>query len=344
MSQLTVSEKLAVAQRADHLAAAKEALALATAGSGSGGRKGSPKGSPPSPPALTVARHVTASARALGFFSIGLKAKGRSAPVNPEGAASGGAKKHSINAAEVEMIKGRMHELDQAAHGDSSSHSDGRRDGRHNGRFLRLNSGSPQQRLGRCYLAASAWCHALEAKAWFNNSITLAIIVASVMVGLGTEPRFSAMAWMQRLESAILAVFIAECVVKIVARGAAPLDYFRDAWNLFDFVIVAASIAPMFLSVGGFEGIVAVFRLLRLLRIFKLAKQLKQLRIIVEALIKGFSSITYISLILFLFFYVFAIVAMLLFKDNDPVHFGTLHIALFSLFRASTMEDWTDLM
>ena len=46
----------------------------------------------------------------------------------------------------------------------------------------------------------------------------------------------------------------------------------------------------------------------------QLAKQLKQLRIIVEALVKGFSSITYISLILFLFFYVFAIVAMLIFK------------------------------
>ena len=76
----------------------------------------------------------------------------------------------------------------------------------------------------------------------------------------------------------------------------------------------------------------------------KLAKQFKQLRIIVEALVKGFSSITYISVILFLFFYVFAILAMLLFKQNDPRNFGTLHIALFSLFRASTMEDWTDLM
>jgi len=33
-----------------------------------------------------------------------------------------------------------------------------------------------------------------------------------------------------------------------------------------------------------------------------------------------------------------------LFRDNDPWHFGSLHLALLSLFRASTLEDWTDIM
>ena len=34
----------------------------------------------------------------------------------------------------------------------------------------------------------------------------------------------------------------------------------------------------------------------------------------------------------------------MLFKVNDPWHFGSLHVAMLSLFRASTLEDWTDLM
>ena len=35
---------------------------------------------------------------------------------------------------------------------------------------------------------------------------------------------------------------------------------------------------------------------------------------------------------------------MILFKENDPWHFGTLHDSILTLFRASTLEDWTDIM
>jgi hypothetical protein len=45
-----------------------------------------------------------------------------------------------------------------------------------------------------------------------------------------------------------------------------------------------------------------------------------------------------------LVFYVFAIVAMIMFRDNDPWHFGSLHVAMLTLFRISTLEDWTDVM
>ncbi|CAN0165191.1 unnamed protein product [Discosporangium mesarthrocarpum] len=33
---------------------------------------------------------------------------------------------------------------------------------------------------------------------------------------------------------------------------------------------------------------------------------------------------------------------MILFKVNDPWHFGSLHMAMVTLFRCSTLEDWTD--
>ena len=34
---------------------------------------------------------------------------------------------------------------------------------------------------------------------------------------------------------------------------------------------------------------------------------------------------------------------MIFFKDNDPFHFGNLGLALLTLFRAATLEDWTDI-
>ena len=87
-----------------------------------------------------------------------------------------------------------------------------------------------------------------------------------------------------------------------------------------------------------------VLRLLRLLRVLKMVKRFPQLQVIVNALIMGLGSIAYIALILFFFFYLFAIIGVNTFGENDPWHFGSLHIAMLTLYRCSTLEDWTDVM
>lgn len=33
---------------------------------------------------------------------------------------------------------------------------------------------------------------------------------------------------------------------------------------------------------------------------------------------------------------------VILFGDNDPLHFGNLHNGMVTLFRVSTLDDWTD--
>ena len=43
-------------------------------------------------------------------------------------------------------------------------------------------------------------------------------------------------------------------------------------------------------------------------------------------------------------FYVYAIAGVHLFSDHDPIHWRNLGIALLSLFRVMTLEDWTDIM
>ena len=67
-------------------------------------------------------------------------------------------------------------------------------------------------------------------------------------------------------------------------------------------------------------------------------------QVIVTALIMGLNSISFIALILFMFYYMFGIVGMILFRESDPWHFGTLHMTIITLFRCSTLEDWTDVM
>ena len=139
------------------------------------------------------------------------------------------------------------------------------------------------------------------------------------------------------VEHSIIWIFVFEAVVKIVAEVFQPIRYFDSNWNRFDFIIVVMSFAP--------TGDAAIFlRLLRLLRILKLLRVFPQLTVLVTALIRGFSSLGYIGGILVLFFYIFAIMGNIFFAANDPWHFGNLHLAIFSLFRVATLEDWTDIM
>ena len=133
-------------------------------------------------------------------------------------------------------------------------------------------------------------------------------------------------------------------MVKVLAEGFKPLRFFNDSWNCFDFGIVFACFIFMLPFMPNVSSLLGMLRLLRLLRVLKLVKALPELRIIIEALISGLGSITFVTIILFMFFYLYANIGLILFSVNDPMHFGNLQLALQSLFRAGTMDDWTDIM
>jgi len=133
--------------------------------------------------------------------------------------------------------------------------------------------------------------------------------------------------------------------VKIFAEGLAPWNYWLGGdwkWNNFDFVIVVLCLPVWGDTFGGSS--VALLRLMRLMRVMKLVKKIPQLQMIVMGLIGGMQSISYILLLLTIVLYLFAIMGIYAFGLNDPFHFGNLNSAMFSLFRAATLEDWTDIM
>eukprot|EP00941_MAST-03F_sp_MAST-3F-sp1_P006176 g6176.t1 len=179
----------------------------------------------------------------------------------------------------------------------------------------------------------------------FQHSITITILIAGLMVGIQTyEDLYNNNKFLfDFIDGIILVIFIIEIVVKTIAEYDRPWMYFfvkgkLNKWNTFDFLIVLGSLLPF----GG--SLVTMLRLLRLLRVLRLLKALPGLQVIVVALVSGLSSISYIGVIMFIFFYVWAIVGMMLFQKNDPWHFGSLHDAMISLFRATTGDDWTDIM
>lgn len=59
-------------------------------------------------------------------------------------------------------------------------------------------------------------------------------------------------------------------------------------------------------------------------------------------LLGGLKAITYIAALMILFMYLFAVLGVYLFRENDPFYFGDISTALLSLFRAMTIDGWGD--
>ena len=184
-------------------------------------------------------------------------------------------------------------------------------------------------------------CKKVSESKLFNNFILFVIGLAALVVGMQTYKNFEAQhhVTLNALDSIILGIFILEVLVKIVAQGRDPLNYFKDSWNVFDFSIVVVCILPI-----ESNDFVAVLRLARVLRVLKLVSALPRLQVLVGAVLKSVPSIGYVFLLATIHFYIYGCMATFLYSDNDPVHFRNLQTSMLSLFRAVTLEDWTDLM
>lgn len=183
---------------------------------------------------------------------------------------------------------------------------------------------------------------------WFQASIIAVILLAGVVVGIQTYELSSARVReysniLHAVDTIVLIIFSAEVVVKILAEGNKPLNYFKDVWNIFDFIIVAVCYLA-FVTPTIDAGFIAVLRLARILRVFKLVTALPKLQMLVGALLKSIPSMFYVGILLGLLFYIYAAMGVFIFGENDPVHFETLHKSMLSLFRVVTLEDWTDIM
>ncbi|MDL5047535.1 ion transporter [Oscillatoria amoena NRMC-F 0135] len=183
-------------------------------------------------------------------------------------------------------------------------------------------------------------CRAIAESKWFQNFILAVIVGAGVLVGLETSRSI-----MERhgdlihlLDRVVLGVFTVEILIKMIAHGRRPWNYFKDPWNIFDFSIVAVCFLPF----GG--AYVAVLRMARLLRVLRLVTVLPRLQLLVGALLHSIPSLGYVGILLALHFYVYAVMGVFLFRDNDPVHFGNLGDALLTLFGVVTLEDWRDVL
>ncbi len=162
----------------------------------------------------------------------------------------------------------------------------------------------------------------------------LAVIVFNAVI-LGLETSSSAMEMagglIHTLDQICLAIFVVELGAKLFAfRGR----FFRDGWNIFDFLLVAISLIP------GTQGF-TVLRALRILRVLRLISTVPSLRRVVEGLVTALPGMGSVFVLMAIIFYIASVMATKLFGDAFPQWFATLGQSAYSLFQIMTLESWS---
>jgi len=175
---------------------------------------------------------------------------------------------------------------------------------------------------------------------WFSNLTTAIIIFYASVLGFETidsvaQPLGNTL---RALDYAITIYFVIELAIKMLAEEKF-INFFKSGWNIFDFVIVTVTLIPLENS-----SFAAIARLLRVFRVLRLFTARAELKAILDMLIKAIPSIVDIVILMFIIFYIYAIAGSFLFVDLPSGLWDNFLIAMLTLFRILTFEDWTDVM
>lgn len=161
------------------------------------------------------------------------------------------------------------------------------------------------------------------------------IMLNALVLGLETSPSLMKhYDWLlEPLDHLLLGIFVIEVLTRLVVTGR---GFFRDPWNVFDFIVVTLSLMPQ-------TGPLSVLRALRILRVLRLVSAVPTLRRVVGGLIESMPGIGAIAFLLTLVYYCFAVMATNLFGPDHPEAFGTMGRSAYSLFTVMTLEGWNEL-
>ena len=170
----------------------------------------------------------------------------------------------------------------------------------------------------------------------FFEAVVIAIIVLSALViGAKTYDETTQIEqWLLYLDIAVTIFFLIEILIRMAAERTL-LSFFKKGWNVFDFLIVTASLIPMDDS-----EMVLLARLLRIFRVLRLVSMIPELQMLLSALVKSVPRMGYVVLLMFIIFYIYAAIGSFLFHNVDEGLWGNISLAMLTLFQVATFESW----
>lgn len=174
---------------------------------------------------------------------------------------------------------------------------------------------------------------------FFEFFIISVIMLSALTVGAKTyniSPL--ALSMLEVADVAITIIFLVEISIRFAAtqpRG----DFFKSGWNIFDTLIVLVSMIPI-----DNTDMALVARLVRVFRVLRMISIVPELRLLMNSLLIALPRLGYVMAMLFIIFYIYGAMGSLFFEDVNPVLWGDISVAMLTLFRVMTFEDWTDVM
>jgi voltage-gated sodium channel len=173
----------------------------------------------------------------------------------------------------------------------------------------------------------------------FETFVIGVIIFSALLIGAKTyaiPP--GTLAFMHILDWMITLFFLVEIIVRMIAEGSLR-RFFTKGWNIFDFLIVAVSLVPIEDSEAALLG-----RLLRVFRVLRLVSIVPELRVLLNAFLQAIPRMGYVSLLMFVIFYIYAAIGSMFFHAINDDLWANITVSMLTLFRVATFEDWTDVM
>ncbi|KAL5288421.1 hypothetical protein ACFFRR_008949 [Megaselia abdita] len=173
----------------------------------------------------------------------------------------------------------------------------------------------------------------------FELAITLCIVLNTAFLAM--EHHGMSESFRQALDignKVFTSIFTFECIIKLMALSK---DFFLCGWNIFDLIIVTASLLDIIFELV--DGL-SVLRGLRLLRVLKLAQSWTTMKVLLSIIISTIGALGNLTLILVIVIYIFAVIGMQLFSKDytedkfypDPVprwNFNDFFHSFMMIFR-----------
>ena len=163
--------------------------------------------------------------------------------------------------------------------------------------------------------------------------IVICIVVNSIQLGLDTSAWWRSIAgnFSSVLDSVFVWIFAAEIIFKLLSDRH---RFFYSGWNIFDFAVVAIAFIPG-------NGAFSILRVFRIFRALRLLYRIPRLRIITESLFNSIPSISWICVLLCIWFYICSVITTNLLGSKFPDWFGSIGKSMYSLFQIMTLESWS---
>ncbi len=183
-------------------------------------------------------------------------------------------------------------------------------------------------------------CRTIADSSRFQNAIFAVIVFNAVVLGLDTYDgiRDDAGDLLTVLNDACLGIFVVEVAIRIASYGRRPQDFFKEGWNVFDFVVIGAAFLP------GLRQNATLLRLVRLLRVVRLVSVLPELRVLISGMGRALPPIGSMAVLAILFLYVYGMLGWILYGDEIPERWGDIGDAMLTLFTVFTLEGWNDIL